>query len=202
MNDSTVDIHLHSLLEEAEDAINRGDIATAVTRLEALLSTVHKLLIRNAPQGVSETIEAATQSVVSHSLPPGRKRILIVEDETTWSQILRSLLEREGWSVVNAFNGHEALQLLVDQEFDLIMSDIRMPEMDGLEFARVARSSGSQAKIIVLSAYAIELAQVENLQQVVVRSIDKFDFSKEGFVEEFLEMIGRLINNLNDGCKD
>ena len=60
-------------------------------------------------------------------------RILIVDDEESASEYLRLILEEEGFSVRTTANGVEALIALETNSFDLVISDIRMPQMDGLE---------------------------------------------------------------------
>jgi CheY-like chemotaxis protein len=67
------------------------------------------------------------------------KRVLVVDDEADYRMIVRTLLIAEGYEVVMAAHGEEALQKLEDQPFDLIVSDIYMPVMDGIKFYRTVR---------------------------------------------------------------
>ncbi len=60
-------------------------------------------------------------------------RILIIDDQAPIRRVLREILEDEKYQVDDAGNGHEALQLMKEQEFDAVLCDIKMPEMDGLE---------------------------------------------------------------------
>jgi len=59
-------------------------------------------------------------------------RILIVDDESTIRLTLGTLLKRVGYEVTSAENGHEAIALLEQQRFDLMLVDLKMPEMDGM----------------------------------------------------------------------
>ncbi|MGM0588500.1 MAG: adenylate/guanylate cyclase domain-containing protein [Bacteroidota bacterium] len=65
--------------------------------------------------------------------------ILIVEDSPTQATIMRRTLKREGYSVTAAKNGKEAFELLLDETFDLIISDVEMPEMNGYELCQAIR---------------------------------------------------------------
>src|SRR3990170_4402322 len=65
-----------------------------------------------------------------------QKRILIVDDEENFRHMLSVILKREGYDVETASNGEEGLQKISLSIFDQILCDIRMPQMDGLEFLR------------------------------------------------------------------
>jgi DNA-binding response OmpR family regulator len=66
------------------------------------------------------------------------KTILVVDDEERIVSLLKAYLSNEGFRVVTARNGHEALFMARDEKPDLILLDIMMPEMDGYEFIRCA----------------------------------------------------------------
>jgi len=69
-----------------------------------------------------------------------RKRILAVDDEPKNVKLLEALLVPQGYEVITALNGKEALQLIDKNEIDLVMLDIMMPECDGFEVTRRLRS--------------------------------------------------------------
>jgi CheY-like chemotaxis protein len=64
------------------------------------------------------------------------KRILIVDDEKVFSDYLRQILSRKGFESAVAHNGEEALALCERSTYDLILTDIKMPKMDGLELLK------------------------------------------------------------------
>ena len=70
-------------------------------------------------------------------------RILLVEDNLVNQKLVSQLLSKAGYTVLTATNGQEALHLLIQQEFDLVLMDIQMPILDGLETTRVIRDPQS-----------------------------------------------------------
>ena len=81
------------------------------------------------------------------------KKILIVDDESTISTSLGRILEREGYVVAQAENGKKAIDLLKKEPFHLILTDLKMPEVDGFEVLKQAKSISPDSIIIVLTAY-------------------------------------------------
>ena len=79
-------------------------------------------------------------------------KILIVEDEPSLNKIIAKRLKIEAYSVDSAFNGKEALAYLDAADYDLLIVDIMMPEMDGLTLVKTLRSRGSQVPVLFLTA--------------------------------------------------
>jgi signal transduction histidine kinase/CheY-like chemotaxis protein len=73
----------------------------------------------------------------------GRKRILVVEDESHLREMFQDILRADGHFTQTAASGKEAMDLVHSHEFDLVISDIKMPETDGREFYRQLKSEGS-----------------------------------------------------------
>lgn len=80
--------------------------------------------------------------------------ILIAEDEPVLRELLTDLMVDEGYRVVTARNGVEALQLAGLQSPDLVISDIAMPRLDGLELVQRLREQGVQVPVILISGHA------------------------------------------------
>jgi signal transduction histidine kinase/DNA-binding response OmpR family regulator len=97
--------------------------------------------------------------VTRHSLREGVRRlqILLAEDNAVNQRLAFRLLEKRGHSVAVASNGREVLELLEKQGFDLVLMDVQMPEMDGLEATAAIRSqeNGAHIPIIAMTAHAI-----------------------------------------------
>src|SRR5262245_40374592 len=81
-------------------------------------------------------------------------RIFVVEDEKTALHALSSLLTDEGYKVIEADRGEQALRLAIREEPDLILLDIRLPDLDGLSLLERLRSDRSDAAVIIMTADA------------------------------------------------
>ena len=82
-----------------------------------------------------------------------RKRILVVDDEQLLRDSLAELLRDEGYTVAEATNGKEAYEMVVAQPFDLVLTDIRMPEMDGIALLHRLQQLAQQTPVVVLTAF-------------------------------------------------
>src|SRR5258708_2352605 len=88
-----------------------------------------------------------------------KERILVVDDEQNARQALRTLLVEEGYEVAEAADGEEALEQLGAFAPAAVLTDVRMPKMDGLSLLKKAREQGSDAVFVVMTAFAsIEMA--------------------------------------------
>jgi two-component system, OmpR family, response regulator VicR len=84
-------------------------------------------------------------------------KILIVEDEVLLNEAYETVLSHEGYDVHKAFDGREALEVLETVTPDLILLDLRMPQMDGLTFLKeVQKRKKPKYKIIVFSNYDVQ----------------------------------------------
>jgi two-component system, OmpR family, KDP operon response regulator KdpE len=94
--------------------------------------------------------------------PAGKGNILVVDDEPQITRVLKTTLSSHGYGTRTAADGDEALQVMKDWSPDLIITDLRMPNMDGLDLCRHVREK-SQVPIIVLSVKGEERTKVEAL---------------------------------------
>lgn len=90
--------------------------------------------------------------------------ILIAEDDSGTRKGLRVFLESEGHTVFDAANGQEALDLLDEHSFDLLLSDVKMPVMDGLELLKLLREKNSDFPVLMMTAFATVEEAVKALQ--------------------------------------
>jgi CheY-like chemotaxis protein len=77
--------------------------------------------------------------------------LLIVDDDSTIRHLIRRTLERTGHSMVEAENGREAIRTLAQKRADLVLLDLNMPEMEGIETVQEIRRTFPKTKIIVIS---------------------------------------------------
>ena len=95
------------------------------------------------------------------SLPPLQPNILLVDDNRDGLLVRRTLLEELGYSVVIARNGEEGLKAFELASFDVIVTDYKMPRMDGQELIRRIRDLKPAAKIILLSGFLDSMGLTE-----------------------------------------
>lgn len=91
------------------------------------------------------------------------KRVLVVDDEKPIADILQFNLEKEGYEVVCAYDGEEALEKVEEQKFDLVLLDIMLPNKDGMEVCREIRKK-YEMPIIMLTAKDSEIDKVLGLE--------------------------------------
>ena len=90
-------------------------------------------------------------------------RILLVDDEQSIQTLLSYPLRRDGYEVVQATDGHQALERFAEQQFDLVVLDLMLPKLDGLEVCRRLRGRSS-VPIIMLTAKSEEIDKVVGLE--------------------------------------
>src|SRR5687768_13491275 len=83
-------------------------------------------------------------------------KILVVDDEASLRMTLSANLELEGFVVVEAESADEALKILAKEDFDLILSDIRMPGRSGIELVSELRNNGIDLPVVLMTAFTEE----------------------------------------------
>jgi len=96
-------------------------------------------------------------------MPNGSTRILLVDDEQSIQTLLSYPLRKDGYHVTSAVDGREALQRFEEGRFDLVILDLMLPKLDGVEVCRELRSR-SQVPIIMLTAKGSETDKVAGLE--------------------------------------
>lgn len=115
--------------------------------------------------------------------------ILLVEDEENLHEALKLNLELEGYDVTSAFDGATALQTVSHEYFDLIILDVMLPEMDGINVAETIRISNNDVPILILSARNSSADRVLGLK----KGADDY-LTKPFNLEELLLRVNKLIN--------
>jgi DNA-binding NtrC family response regulator len=88
-------------------------------------------------------------------------RILVVDDELSMCQYLSILLEKEGHEVKTASSGAEALRLMEEEPFHVVMTDIHMPKMDGIQLLKGIKGIDPHTPVVILTAYASERTAID-----------------------------------------
>jgi len=93
-----------------------------------------------------------------------KKHILIVEDEEHLAEALAHNLQFEGYTTTVAYNGEEGLRLAQSIQFDLVILDVMMPKLDGLEVCRRVRATGSRVPVLFLTARSTDADRLLGLK--------------------------------------
>jgi signal transduction histidine kinase/DNA-binding response OmpR family regulator len=141
-----------------------------------------------------------TRLVTRHTLREARKRhrVLLVEDDAVNQMFAVSLLERRGYIVSVAGNGRQALAALKKKDFDVVLMDVRMPEMDGFEATAAIRErerpAGRHTPIIAMTAHALQ----GDKERCLSAGMDDY-ISKPIQTNEFFATIEKIAGNRDAG---
>lgn len=94
-----------------------------------------------------------------------KANILVVDDELSMRELLDLMLSREGYSVVCAENGGDAISKLEKMRFDLVLCDVRLGDISGIDVLKVAKEGNSDTVVIMISAYAATEVAVEAMNE-------------------------------------
>jgi two-component system response regulator PilR (NtrC family) len=123
--------------------------------------------------------------------------ILVVDDELSMREFLKILLEKEGYGVSTAAEATSAIKLIQDQDFDLVISDIKMPGMGGLSLLEKIKEINSSLPVIMITAFA----SPENA--VTAMKSGAFDYITKPFkVDEIIKIIKSAISTVPPAVKE
>ncbi len=94
-----------------------------------------------------------------------KPKILVIDDEQRMCQSLDSLLTRDGYQVVTADAGKKGIDCIREDRFDLVVSDIKMPDVDGIEILKAARAKDENLPVILMTGYASLETAIEAVEQ-------------------------------------
>src|SRR5713226_7144247 len=118
--------------------------------------------------------------------------LLIVDDELSMRQFLTHLFQREGHTVRVAENGRQAMTLLREQPADVVISDVKMPDMGGIELLRAARELQPDVEFIMMTAFA----NVDTAREAFL--LGAFDFIQKPFDNDHLkEIVARALAKIS-----
>ncbi len=121
------------------------------------------------------------------------QRILVVDDSITTRTLEASVLTASGYEVTTAVDGMEAWRLVQESRFDLVVSDVQMPRMDGLEFCRRVRAAPAVAStpIILVTSLDTQEEKMQGLDAGADVYITKSSFDQETLLGTIQQLIGR-----------
>jgi len=120
-----------------------------------------------------------------------KKRLLLIEDEISLSKVIKLNLEIEGFEVILAFDGEEALNKLSSEYFDLIILDLMLPKVNGLDILQKHRLKNNTVPIIIISAKDTSSDRIKGLK------FGADDYLNKPFeIEELLIRILNLIKRI------
>lgn len=148
--------------------------------------------VSEEPKENSSNIELSTNSL----------NILLVEDDKVNQIVIKRILQQIGYSkIITASNGIEALKLIENNKFDIILMDIQMPELDGVETAQVIRAkekkTGEHIPIVAITAYALK----GDREKFLAKGMDDY-ISKPLDINKLNETINRVYNNMHKDNSD
>jgi len=121
-----------------------------------------------------------------------QKKILIVEDEVLQRKVLSDCFAQNGLTILEASDGYEGLKIALDEHPDIIVTDVRMPKMDGMAMIHKLRGDtwGTSVPIIILSNYDNSDAQ---LMQILVDHPSYYLMKADSSLESIVEKIKGIL---------
>ncbi len=124
---------------------------------------------------------------------PGGGHILVVEDRDSLRRLLVRALTEEGYAVAAAAAGGEAVRLLGERRFDLVLTDLRLPDLSGLEVLAASRRAQPRVPVVVLTAYGTVGAAVEAMK------LGAFDFLEKPLeLPDLARLVARAIGSAEE----
>lgn len=119
--------------------------------------------------------------------------VLIVEDESMLNEAYQVILSSEGYNILTAFNGKDALEVLKDKAVDIILLDLRMPVLDGIGFleAYQPKTLDKPPKIIVFSNFDMQ----KEIDEAYELGADKYMLKAWASPKELIQLIGNLLRS-------
>ncbi|HEV3426684.1 MAG TPA: hybrid sensor histidine kinase/response regulator [Paraburkholderia sp.] len=136
-----LDARLGKVRNVAAAALLEDGTVTLIVDVEDIVASVARLVREGQLAGVTRSASTAARE---------RKRILVVEDSLTVRELERKLLEKRGYAVTVAVDGMDGWNTLRNGQFDLVITDVDMPRMDGIELVTMIRNDPHQRNVPVM----------------------------------------------------
>ena len=143
--------------------------------------SIDELFTQPLTREESASAPSATPPLQPLGGTPSGKTILLVEDEEDLRQVLAEALQQEGYAIIEAANGQEALKVALQTHVDLIITDLMMPRMNGWRLLTALRERGRDVPVIIITAYMNEEGQEvltsRDITNFLVKPIDLDDMT-------------------------
>lgn len=106
-------------------------------------------------------IQTSADAVSPRPMPVGRPRVLVVDDEESIRELLSKMLAMAEYDVDTAPDGRTGIERLRQQPYDLFISDLKMPNVDGIALIREARHLASSMPVLIITGYSSEQSAIE-----------------------------------------
>lgn len=187
-------------IEERGDAgqLDRvGKVRAEIRRIESHLQRLHDMAEQG---GYSSTEYLGRARMIDLSAAPPRsqslsgRKILVVDDDSAVRESIAEILRVEGAAVAEVGNGKEAIERIRLEHFDLVLSDVVMPEMDGYELFQAARREAPETPVVLMTAFyydqdhVIKRSRLEGLDGVIFKK----PVNPERLVKTLAELVTRV----------
>ncbi len=125
-------------------------------------------------------------------MAPEQTKVIVVDDDVSILRILKQLLKDKGYNVFAASDGKEAIELISVNDFDLVITDLMMPENNGLEVLRKAKEKNPKTQVIMITGFATLDSAIEALK------LGAFDYIRKPFkLAEFDVTIRNAVDKIH-----
>ncbi len=123
-------------------------------------AVIHEVVARHrgrleieSRKGIGTTVRVIFPSAKSAAAPPPRRRVLVVDDDPIVREVISTYLTDDGYAVTLAVNGRDGMEKFCASEFDIVLTDRSMPEMEGDEFAREVKKLRPGVPVILITGF-------------------------------------------------
>ncbi len=166
---------------------------------------------KEAPAVSAEPVPAEpAEAAPAAAAPRPQPRILVVDDEPHVVQIFQDLLAQRGYEVISSTDGDDAIVKVTTGRFDLVLTDINLPGVDGLEVVRAAKAADKDTCVILITGYASTTTAIDALRQgaydYITKPFDLWETAKaieRGLESRFLVIENRrLVTSLEQANRE
>jgi two-component system chemotaxis sensor kinase CheA len=161
------------------------------TGTPAVILNVADLLKSAVRHGAGGSAQVATPSESSATPEMHARRVLVADDSVTSRMLLKNILESSGYQVATAVDGMDALMMLKSREFDIVVSDVEMPRMDGFDLTAKIRADKKLAELPVVLVTA--LGSREHQERGIDVGADAYIVKSSFDQKNLLEIIRKLV---------